>query len=102
MRFTTKRRYVTMKPLVGASFLLMALAPFVSYACGDAADKVHIGKVASVDEASSSFTLSDIETGKQITFKANKEILLQSATASGTVAVKYESDGENLIAQSIE
>ena len=93
-----------MKKASCLSFLALAamLGAGSVHACGDAAEQVHVGKIAQLDARKNIFTLSDMETGKTLTFVASSELLVKLATTTRPVAVKYSVNGDQMMAMSVQ
>ncbi len=80
-------------------FAVGGTAPTV--ACESAGPNVHLGRVADINSDAQSFTITDAETGKPITFKANGKLIMRLAGVQRTIAVNYREEDGRLVALEI-
>jgi hypothetical protein len=80
-------------------FLFTALFFTASaWACGAAGNNTHVGDLMHVDAQQHTFTIQDAQSHNAITFAANSEIIEGLKTASGSIMVNYEENGDKLTA----
>lgn len=90
---------MTMKTrlLAVVSALMLALSPAV-FACGGENSGKHIGMVTAMDASKNTFRIRDMESGSQITFNANAEIMAAiKKNPKGHVMVNYEENDEGAL-----
>jgi len=75
----------------------LALASGAALACGGADSGKHMGNVTSINPEAKTFTIRDAETSKNITFKANDEIIKDLKKASGSIMVNFEANKEGAL-----
>jgi len=95
----TKRVINGLGALVGVLLLVGVLAAPAA-ACGDEANRVHVGVVTQVDGDALTLTLLDAATGKHLTFAVTAE---QAATvqANARVVIHYAEQDGKLVAEEI-
>lgn len=70
-------------------------------ACSAMGSTTHAGKVLSIDEDKSTFTILDMETLSPITFHADQAIMQQIMAAEGTAIVDFTGEGTSLTATGV-
>lgn len=94
-----------MKPvrtLIAAAVVVSGIYSTGILACSSMGSSTHAGKIMSVDEATMTFTIMDLQTMSPVTFNADKNMMQQIMNADGTAIVDYTGEGEDLTATGIQ
>ena len=70
--------------LVAATVLMSGIYSMGALACSSMGSSTHAGKIMSVDEATMTFTIMDLQTMSPVKFNAEEKIMQQIMNAEGT------------------
>lgn len=83
--------------LAGSLALTLGLISSGSFACGGEDSGKHIGNITAINKAANTFTIRDMETRQNMTFKADQNTLASLQQASGHITVNYEENDEGAL-----
>lgn len=87
--------------MISAVVVISGVFSSALLACSAMGPTTHAGKVLSIDEDKSTFTILDMETLNPITFNADQKIMQQIMDAEGTAIVDFTGEGASLTATGV-